>query len=72
MGPCIGDAAGGSVYSFSNLNEFFKADITNLKEIINQIDIEKMSDSKKTRKIALKKLIDELNEALKSIEESVY
>lgn len=31
-----------------------------------------MSDSKKTRKIALKKLIDELNEALKSIEESVY
>ena len=61
-----------SVYSFSNLNEFFKADITNLKEIINQIDIEKMSDSKKTRKIALKKLIDELNEALKSIEESVY
>lgn len=61
-----------SVYSFSNLNEFFKADIINLSEIINQIDIEKMSNGKKTRKIALEKLIGELSEALKSIEEPMY
>ena len=44
------------VYSFSNLNDFFKMDIPNIKSILEAIDINELSKEKKTRKIAVEKL----------------
>ncbi len=61
-----------TVYSFSNLNEFFKQDVMNLKCIINKIDIDTLSQGKKTRKMALEKLKSKLQEYLELIEKPVY
>lgn len=56
------------VYSFSNLNEFFRLDIPNLKAIIDNMNVQKLSNGKKTREIALNKLLSVLTQALKRIE----
>lgn len=57
-----------SVYNFSNLNDFFKADVSNIKSLLEKMDIEKLSNGKHTRRIVLDKLKEELKESLKRIE----
>lgn len=56
------------VYSFSNLNTFFKADIPNIKGVLEGIDVDELSQGKKTRKIAVEHLKRKLQEYLKLIE----
>lgn len=56
------------VYSFSNLNDFFKVDIPNIKSILAGMDVNELSQGKKTRKMAVEKLKSELQEYLKLIE----
>lgn len=56
------------VYNFSNLNEFFKADIEHITETISKLDIEQLSEGKITKKIVLTKLRNKLQESLKLIE----
>lgn len=53
-----------SVYSFSNINEFFKDDIDNLKNLITRMDIEDLSNGSRTKKIALENLKEWLGEKL--------
>lgn len=60
------------VYSFSNLNDFFKPDIPNLKDILERIDIDELSQGKKTRKMAVETLKSRLQEYLKLIEVPTY
>lgn len=60
------------VYSFSNLNDFFKPDVPNLKDVLERIDIEKLSQEKKTRKMAMETLKNKLQEYLKLIEAPIY
>ena len=55
------------VYSFSNLNDFFKADIEHITETIEKLDIQKLAEGKTTKKIALTKLSNKLQESLKLI-----
>ncbi|WP_346880583.1 P-loop NTPase fold protein [Clostridium sp. UBA3061] len=55
------------VYSFSNLEEFFKADISNIQNLIDKMDIEELSKSKRTRKKALIALQEKLQQSLKLI-----
>jgi hypothetical protein len=55
------------IYNFTNLNDFFKADINNLKEMITLLDVEKLSVGKITKKIALEKIKNKLDESLKLI-----
>ena len=56
-----------SIYSFKNLNEFFKMDMSNILQIIEELKIEELSMHKKTREIVLKKLRSKLIEYLKLI-----
>lgn len=60
------------VYGFSNLNDYFKPDIPNIKSILGKIDIDKMSQEKKTRKMVLEKLKNKLQEYLELIEKPIY
>ena len=60
------------VYSFSNLNDFFKMDIPNIKSILEAIDINELSKEKKSRKIAVEKLKIKLQEYLELIETPIY
>ena len=60
------------VYSFSNLNDFFKPDIPNLKNALEKIDIDELSLGKKTRKMAVETLKSKLQEYLKLIETPTY
>ncbi len=60
------------VYSFSNLNDFFKMDIPNIKSILEAIDINELSKEKKTRKIAVEKLKIKLQDYLELIETPIY
>ena len=60
------------VYNFSNLNEFFKSDVPNIKCILDYIDVEKMNQGKKTRNMALVKLKSKLQEYLELIEVPIY
>ena len=60
------------VYSFSNLNQFFKADIPNIKSILEGIDVDELSNEKKTRKMAVEKLKSKLQEYLELIETPIY
>ena len=60
------------VYNFSNLNEFFKSDVPNIKCILDYIDVEKMNQGKKTRNMALVKLKSKLKEYLELIEVPIY
>ncbi|NFN03477.1 hypothetical protein FDB50_01650 [Clostridium botulinum] len=55
------------VYSFSNLNDVFKADINNLNKMITLLNIDKLSSGKITKKIALEKIKNKLEESLKLI-----
>lgn len=57
------------VYSFSNLNEFFKPDIPNIEDIIEKLDIKQICNKKKTKEMALKKLKETLQEYLKLIKQ---
>lgn len=57
------------VYSFSNLNDVFKADVNNLNKMISLLDIDKLSVGKITKKIALEKIKCKLEESLKLIEQ---
>lgn len=57
------------VYSFSNLNDIFKADINNLNKMIDLLDIDELSGGKITKKIALEKIKDKLEESLKLIKQ---
>ena len=59
------------VYNFSNLNDFFKADIEHITETIEKLDIEQLSEGKITKKIVLTKLRDKLQESLKLIEKNI-
>lgn len=56
-----------AVYNFSNLNDYFVSDSSVLNEIIKQLDPETLSSGKRTRKIALEKLLNELKDALELI-----
>lgn len=56
------------VYSFSNLNDFFKDDIDHISEILAALDIDVLSDGKTTKHIALKKLKTILEESLALIQ----
>ena len=60
------------VYSFSNLNDYFKVDIPNIKSILEGIDVDELSQEKKTRKMAVEQLISKLQEYLKLIEAPMY
>lgn len=60
------------VYSFSNLNDFFKVDIPNIKSILARMDVDELSQEKKTRKMAVEKLKSELQEYLQLIEAPIY
>lgn len=60
------------VYCFSNLNDFFKVDIPNIKSILEGIDVDELSQEKKTRKMAVEKLKNKLQEYLKLIEAPIY
>lgn len=60
------------VYCFSNLNNFFKADIPNIKSILERLDVDELSQEKKTRKMAVEKLQSILQEYLKLIETPIY
>ncbi|AZV58363.1 hypothetical protein [Clostridium sp. AWRP] len=55
------------IYSFSNLNDVFKADINNLEKIISKLDIDQLSDGKITKRFALEKIKDKLDKLLRSI-----
>ncbi|MNW32606.1 KAP family P-loop domain protein [compost metagenome] len=44
------------VYSFSNLNDFFKDDINHINIILDKLNIEGLSNNKTTKRIALEKL----------------
>lgn len=57
-----------SIYSTSNINEFFKDDISSIRSLIEKMDIEKLSKSKVTRRIALEKLKERLQNILQNIE----
>ncbi len=57
-----------AVYNFSNLYDFFKQDVLNLKMVVERMDIEKLSSGKKTQKIALEKLKKKMQESLELIE----
>ena len=57
------------VYSFSNLNVFFKPDIPNIEDIIEKLDIKQICNKKKTKEMALKKLKETLQEYLKLIKQ---
>lgn len=59
------------VYNFSNLNDFFKVDIQNIKSILEGMNVEELSREKKTRKMAIERLKSKLQEYLKLIEEPV-
>lgn len=59
------------VYSFSNLNDFFKADIEHIAETIDKLNIEQLSEEKITKKLVLTKLYDKLQESLKLITNSI-
>lgn len=54
-----------SIYDFSNLSDFFKADIDNLEILISKIDEEK--ETKITRRMALKSLKKVLEDSLNII-----
>lgn len=60
------------VYNFSNLNEFFKSDVPNLEKIVSCLDIEELSNGKKTRKMALTDLKNKLQESLELIKRPTY
>ena len=49
------------VYSFSNLNEFFKPDIPNIEDIIEKLDIKQICNKKKTKEMALKSILEGMN-----------
>jgi hypothetical protein len=51
------------VYSFSNLNVFFKDDIEHINEILKDLDIDILSGNKTTRRIVLEKLKSKLEES---------
>lgn len=57
-----------SIYSASNINEFFKDDISSIRSLIEKMDIEELSESKVTRRIALEKLKERLQNILQNIE----
>ncbi|MBX4266208.1 P-loop NTPase fold protein [Clostridium estertheticum] len=57
------------IYSFSNLNDIFKADINNLNEIITELDVEKLSYGKITKRVGLVKIKNKLEESLKLIKQ---
>lgn len=59
------------MYNFSNLNDFFKADIEHITETIDKLDIEQLSEEKITKKIAVTKLHDKLQESLKLITNNI-
>lgn len=60
------------VYSFSNLNDFFKADIPNIKSVLETMNIDELSQEKRTRKMAVETLKSKLQEYLKLIETPIY
>ena len=56
-----------AIYSFENLNDFFRADVFNLQQIIKMLNVEKLSMEKKTRKKVISKLKNNLNGYLRLI-----
>lgn len=58
-----------AVYSFSNLNGFFKDDIDHISMILDKLDINTLSNNKTTKRIALEKLKLELEKSLTLIKQ---
>lgn len=56
------------VYSFENLNDFYKKDITNLKEFVGALNNEINSITGKTKKIAIKCLINDIQNFIEKID----
>lgn len=48
------------VYSFSNLNDFFKDDIDHINVILKKLNIDELSDNKTTKRIVVEKLKSKL------------
>lgn len=60
------------VYDFSNLNEYFTSDISNIKDILDMLeDIKTLSQGKITRKMALEELRKELHGYLNLIDKTI-
>jgi len=57
------------IYSFSNLNDFFKDDVDHISEILAALDIDILSDGKTTKRIVLEKLKKKLEESLTLIQQ---
>ena len=56
------------VYSFSNLNDFFKDDINHINVILEKLNIDVLSENKITKRIVLEKLKSKLEESRDLIE----
>lgn len=57
-----------NIYNFSNLYDYFKSDVENIKFILQSVKEQSAGCTKKTKKIALDKLAEVLQEALDNIE----
>lgn len=60
------------VYSCSNLDDFFKDDISNIQSLIDNMDIEELSQNKRTRKKALIMLQEKLQQSLEIIKRKSF
>ncbi len=57
-----------TIYNFANLNDFFKADASNIRSLIEIMNIEELSHDKITRKLVLTRIKTKLQAALELIE----
>ena len=57
-----------TIYSFSNLNEFFMNDLAKLKSFFEKLNIEEISIGKKTKKFALENLKAKIKKSIDQIE----
>lgn len=57
-----------TVYNFSNLNDFFKDDASNIKQILNEMHVDELANGRVTKRIVLEKLYEHLKKSLDLIE----
>ena len=57
-----------TVYNFSNLNDFFKDDVSNIKQIMNEMHVDELANGRVTKRIVLEKLYEYLRTSLDLIE----
>lgn len=58
-----------SVYSFNNINNYFKLDITNIQQILKFIEENDFSNGQKLKKIAIDNLSNHLNDYLNKLQQ---